>query len=120
MRIRCNATLPPSLIAAAVLAACSDIPTQENCAEGPARSRANVSVSEHISDERLKAMYLHCSRAALHHRIGINSIAACSVIYETLLQQVFDGDFHALLAWSRKHRHDQEVVDPIGPIDRSL
>lgn len=119
MRIRRNATFPPSLIAAAVLAACSDIPTQENWAEGSAGSGASASVSEHISDEQLKRMYLRCSSAALQQRIGTISVAACSVIYETLLQQVFGGDFLALFKWSREQRHDK-AVDYVEPVDRSI
>ena len=102
-----------------VLAACSDFQTQPIMGEGQAGTRAYVNVSERVSDDQLKTMYLHCSSAALHQRIGTISVAACSVIYETLLQQVFGGDFLALLRWSREQSHD-EAVDYVDRVDRVI
>lgn len=50
----------------------------------------------------LKQRYLHCSGAATYGLLARGEIALCSVVYETLLKEVFVGDFLALLVWSRQ------------------
>ena len=54
-----------------------------------------------LSEHDLKAFYLRCSHAASQGSLGSSDVAPCSVGYETLLNDVFGGDFLALLAWSR-------------------
>lgn len=54
-----------------------------------------------LSPEDLKRLYLHCSAAAEHGRLGSGEIAMCSVAYEALLGDTFGGDFRQLLEWSR-------------------
>lgn len=54
-----------------------------------------------LPEHELKAFYAHCARAALARALDTGGIALCSVGYEILLQRVFRGDFHALLAWSQ-------------------
>jgi hypothetical protein len=58
---------------------------------------------ETLSEPRLKSLYLTCSRAASRQLLASTEIGFCSVVYETLLTRVFGGDFHALLAWSKRH-----------------
>lgn len=55
-----------------------------------------------LPEEQLKRLYLDCSDAALGGALGSEGIAFCSMAYETLLRRVFQGDFVALLAWSRR------------------
>jgi hypothetical protein len=61
---------------------------------------------QRLSERDVKQFYLGCSAAAMRGRLGGGETAACSVGYEVLLQRHFGGDFHALLAWSRKQAHD--------------
>ncbi|MCW5658511.1 MAG: hypothetical protein KIT60_12470 [Burkholderiaceae bacterium] len=49
----------------------------------------------------LEQRYLDCSRAAMARALGFGEAAQCSVIYERLLSERFDGDFDHLLQWSR-------------------
>ena len=49
----------------------------------------------------LQRAYLGCDGAAARGRLDTASIARCSVIYEHLKRQAFQGDFERLLAWSR-------------------
>jgi len=60
-----------------------------------------ASALRNLSEHDLKAFYLRCSHAASHGSLGSSDIALCSVGYEMLLNDVFGGDFFALLAWSR-------------------
>ncbi len=54
----------------------------------------------------LKQLYIRCSRGASQGSLSLGEVAACSQVYETLLQQGFGGDFHAFLGWSRLHPDD--------------
>lgn len=60
---------------------------------------------ERLSDSDLKSFYLECSRTG-RRSLGMGGVAECSVGYELLLQRTFEGDFYALLAWSRRQRAD--------------
>lgn len=59
-----------------------------------------------LSELDLKAFYLQCSHAASQGSLGSSDIAHCSVGYEMLLNDVFGGDFFALLAWSRSQSRE--------------
>ena len=54
-----------------------------------------------LPDDQLKDAYSSCSQDAIQRTPSYGEIALCSIVYETLLKQVFGGDFDALLAWSR-------------------
>jgi hypothetical protein len=60
---------------------------------------------ERLSDSDLKSFYLECSRTG-RRSLGMGGVAECSVGYELLLQRTFEGDFYALLAWSRRQHAD--------------
>jgi hypothetical protein len=64
---------------------------------------------EQLSETEVKQFYLGCSGAAMSGRLGGGETAACSVVYDVLLKRHFDGDFGALLAWSRGQAHDGGV-----------
>lgn len=49
----------------------------------------------------LKRHYLDCERAALSETLGTAEIAACSVIYYDLKDDVFDGNAAELREWYR-------------------
>jgi hypothetical protein len=92
------------------LGGAATLPVSESTAQGRGRNQATAvrqsqadSPLEALSKPRLKSLYLSCSRAASEQMLTGSEIAACSVVYETLLTRVFDGDFHALLAWSKRH-----------------
>lgn len=55
---------------------------------------------ESVAVDRLKTVYLECSRAALAGRLSSAAIMQCSVVYEELKSRAFGGDFDKLLAWS--------------------
>jgi hypothetical protein len=65
--------------------------------------QADESRLKTMSVGELKSLYLACDRAAVRGLLGPAGIAQCSVIYEELKRQAFDGDFEKLLAWSRLH-----------------
>ncbi len=54
-----------------------------------------------VSVEDLKGAYLKCNAEALAGHLDRSSVMFCSVVYETLKQKAFEGDFGRLLAWSR-------------------
>ena len=62
-----------------------------------------VSTLEELPEADTKALYLRCSSESLQGTLSTIEVALCSIVYETLLQDVFDGDFFALLDWSRNH-----------------
>lgn len=53
------------------------------------------------SHDQLKSAFLVCDRAATRGQLDSVTIQQCSIIYEELKAQVFDGDFERLLAWWR-------------------
>lgn len=55
-----------------------------------------------LPERCLRALYLRCSDEAIAGRLSRGGIAGCSVVYQTLLERSFGGDFLALLAWSRR------------------
>lgn len=55
-----------------------------------------------VSDGELQRAYLDCSCVALRRPLDGQEAKVCSVIYETLKEQVFGGDFARLFEWSRK------------------
>lgn len=71
---------------------------------------------ERLSDSDLKSFYLECSRTG-RGSLGMGGVAVCSVGYELLLQRTFEGDFYALLDWSKRQRgatdpfEDRETTD---------
>jgi len=61
---------------------------------------------EELVERDVKRFYLGCSAAALRGTLDSAGTAACSIIYDVLLTRHFNGDFRALLAWSRSQRHE--------------
>lgn len=59
---------------------------------------------ERLTEGEIKEFYIRCSSAALARPLDGSEAAACSIGYDVLLKRHFDGDFHALWAWSRRHR----------------
>jgi hypothetical protein len=49
----------------------------------------------------LKRAYLACVAASTRERLDASSAVTCSVVYETLKREAFDGDFDKILAWTR-------------------
>jgi hypothetical protein len=49
----------------------------------------------------LEQRYAACNQAAMTRLLGFGEAAQCSMIYERLLRERFDGDFERLLQWSR-------------------
>lgn len=61
---------------------------------------------DQLSEPCMKQIYIDCSREAGAGRLSFGEIAACSEVYETLLQRHFSGDFLRFLAWSRLYPDD--------------
>jgi hypothetical protein len=57
---------------------------------------------ERLSEHELKSVYRRCNEEALAQRLGSGEIAFCAVAYEVLLKEHFNGEFEALLRWSRR------------------
>ncbi|HJV96708.1 MAG TPA: hypothetical protein VJ608_11755 [Albitalea sp.] len=62
----------------------------------------------HATPEQLKSTYLQCERLALMTPLDVGTAAQCSVVYETLKQRVFAGDFERLHAWWRQEAKGPE------------
>ncbi len=90
------------LLAAAGALTMLSIPAQSNDLPNGHETQF-VSTLQELPEAETKSLYLQCSRAALQGTLGTMEIALCSIVYETLLQDIFDGDFFALLDWSRNH-----------------
>jgi len=105
------------LLAVVVLAA---PPVQADAADRAfGRERGHVAALHELPEEALKAHYLNCSRAALKGSLGSHEIMLCSLGYEILLKRAFNGDFLALLAWSKVQSDETTqpnlpVVEPIA------
>ncbi|MCW5634905.1 MAG: hypothetical protein KIT17_16340 [Rubrivivax sp.] len=101
-RARCvaGATAAAATLAAAWLAFAPAAQAQGEAA-AKRRGPATPAALAQASPEQLKAAYLQCDRLVRSAPLEAGTAATCSVIYETLKQRVFDGDFHRLLAWSR-------------------
>ncbi len=127
-----------SMIGAIAISACAQLPApSENsssaasvdsscatCGQAAAtraisQSRSALPVeSAQLAEKNLKTRYINCSRDAMQRHISASEAAYCSTVYETLLQRVFGGDFHALLAWSRAQRYEA-VEDAAAAPDRN-
>lgn len=83
--------------AAAVLAGCASPPPL-----APRADEAAATALDTLPETCLQALYLRCSDEAIAGRLSRGGIAGCSVVYQTLLERSFGGDFLALLAWSRR------------------
>lgn len=103
---RSTTALAGVLIAAGLLAApCSRAQEHPLALERDGRF---VSALRDLSEHDLKAFYLRCSHAAGLGSLGSVDIALCSVGYEMLLNDVFGGDFFALLDWSARSTYSGE------------
>jgi hypothetical protein len=77
------------------------------CQSGPTTSAGSTVADARPAPLRalpeacLQHLYLGCSHEAMQGQLAVEEIAACSVVYETLLTSHFNGDFAALVAWSR-------------------
>lgn len=72
------------------------------------RSEAYLERIEQLSEPDLKQFYLHCARESVRQRLGGGEIALCSIGYERLLKETFNGDFRAFLEWRRSARRSAE------------
>jgi len=96
---RLSNTLASCLIAVTALAAA---PVQAQALRPASETGCRgVAHPDSLAELELKAYYLSCSDAAVEGRLDWSEIALCSIAYERLLRQTFEGDFLALLAWSR-------------------
>lgn len=78
------------------------------CALGLASTMSSAQVTDaryeefdHLSIAQLKSAYLDCERASVRGHLTRVGIMQCSIVYETLKERAFEGDFERLLAWSR-------------------
>ena len=94
--------------AAALMAGCQPLPPER---AAPTDGKTLVIALDSTSEHCLQQLYLRCSSEAMQGWLSSGGIAACSVVYETLLKRSFGGDFHALLRWSRQ-QPDDAAEDP--------
>ena len=66
------------------------------CLALPARS----DTPRDLPVSHLKTAYLICETQALTSELPDSEIARCSVIYERLKQEIFDGDWRRVRAWT--------------------
>jgi hypothetical protein len=88
---------------AACIAGCQTLPPERDAFSQGESLLARLNATP---ESCLQTLYLRCSSEAIRGRLGRGEIAACSVVYETLLKRSFGGDFDALLAWSRQQADD--------------
>lgn len=89
----------PAAAAAPLRTVCAALALLTAAAAAPAQM-----THEHaraLGPEALRRAYLACHRAAMEDRLSIGDAMDCSVIYETLKQREFGGDFERLAAWAR-------------------
>lgn len=102
------ATLP-LLLATAIVLAAAPAPARatESCtimrAEAdPLADRAGLLAEyERLPRQCLETIFRECTAAAGRALLDLGSAAMCSLNYEALLKQGFNGNFHALMAWWR-------------------
>jgi hypothetical protein len=71
----------------------------------PMRDRAGLLAQyERLPAHCLKAILHECGAVASRSLLDFGSAAMCSIGYEALLKQGFNGNFQALLAWWRSER----------------
>ena len=71
---------------------------------------------ERLPEHRLKHAYLLCAHMSGQRVLDAAEAAICSMAGEVLKKRTFAGDFEALLAWWRQHRHSepsQESLDSL-------
>lgn len=59
----------------------------------------DASRTDRMSVETLKSVYLECERSASGNRLGTGDAMHCSIVYEELERQAFDGDFGRIRSW---------------------
>lgn len=80
--------------------------------------RELISQLRTLPEAELKNAYSNCSQESMRRALSGGEAALCSIVYETLLSTVFEGDFGALLAWSRiqaGHTVGKEADDAAVP-----
>lgn len=68
-----------------------------------ATSADGASRTGEITIETLKSAYLECERSASENRQGTGDVIGCSIVYEELKRQAFDGDFRRIRSWLAMH-----------------
>jgi hypothetical protein len=53
---------------------------------------------------QIKRMYMDCDRNSEDTMLGADEAGFCSMVYETLLNDYFDGDFNAFLEWWKSEK----------------
>ncbi len=101
----------PFLVAAAMLAAspaanaatgACELPAQE--ADVLAERDTLLQRYERLPQHCLQAIFRECTAASAQSLLDFGSAAVCSLGYEALLKNGFNGNFHALIAWWRSER----------------
>lgn len=101
--------LSAGLAGLALFSACAGAASAQP-AESPVLAPSADDALRTASIDDLKRVYLQCNDAALGGRLGWPGVMGCSVIYETLKQRAFGGDFDRLLAWSREQAAAREAA----------
>ena len=55
------------------------------------------------SVDRLKALYLGCEQAASSGSLTGGGVMSCSMVYETLKEKAFEGEFRQIRSWLDRH-----------------
>lgn len=55
-------------------------------------------------EAQLKQMYMDCDKQSQETMLGADEAAYCSMVYETLLNDYFDGDFNSFLEWWKSEK----------------
>jgi hypothetical protein len=76
-----------------------------------AQVHAERAMAGSLAGDELKRIYLSCNRAAIESGLSADGIMACSMVYEQLKVQVFDGNFDKLFAWSQANPLVQRAQD---------
>ncbi len=86
---------------AAPLPALASCPAQLPAVTPWSDREAGLHAQEQLSDTCLKRLVRECDADAEAGFLDGGSAATCSVRYEALLRQGFQGDFHSFLRWWR-------------------
>lgn len=74
-------------------------------ADVPERCTMPVSVEDRVrqrSEDELRQLYVRCALISEQRRLDGQETLACSVASDALLDRGFQGNFDAMLAWSRE------------------
>src|SRR5262245_40863467 len=71
---------------------------------------------ERLPEHKLKRAYLLCAHVAGQRMLDHSEAAVCSMTGEVLKKTSFDGDFDALLAWWREHRHTAPTSESLDSL----